>query len=229
MAEEITTFVSNLRLDEEEEQILDFDTINPNYEKTVSLLLIGKLLTERSFNVEAFKRTITTVWEPIHGLVIRALRPNLFAFQFFHWRDMMKVLNGCPWNFDNMLVLLKEADGDEPPDQVTLNQSPFWVRLKNLPFNMRSDNVVKALIGNMGDIIEIEEDVLGFGRFRRVKVMLDTTKPLRRFRKLRDKKGCEIQIDFAYERLPCLACGVMGHSEKDCQVVFEEDKCWVGI
>ena len=227
MAEEITTFVSNLRLDEEEEQILDFDTINPNSEKTVSLLLIGKLLTERSFNVEAFKRTITTVWAPIHGLVIRALRPNLFAFQFFHWRDMMKVLDGPPWNFDNMLVLLKEADGDEPPDQVTLNQSPFWVRLKNLPFNMRSDTVVKTLIGNMGDILEIEEDVLGFGRFRRVKVMLDTTKPLRRFRKLRDKKGCEIQIDFAYERLPyfCLACGVMGHSEKDCQVVFEEDKC----
>ena len=227
MAEEITTFVSNLRLDEEEEQILDFDTINPNSEKSVSLLLIGKLLTERSFNVEAFKRTITTVWAPIHGLVIRALRPNLFAFQFFHWRDMMKVLDGRPWNFDNMLVLLKEADGDEPPDQVTLNQSPFWVRLKNLPFNMRSDNVVKALIGNMGDIIEIEEDVLGFGRFRRVKVMLDISKPLRRYRKLRDKKGSEIQIDFAYERLPyfCLACGVMGHSEKDCQFVFEEDKC----
>ena len=227
MAEEITTFVSNLKLDEEEEQVLEFDSLNPSIENTVSLLLIGKLLTERSFNVEAFKRTITTVWAPIHGLVIRALRPNLFAFQFFHWRDMMKVLDGRPWNFDNMLVLLKEADGDEPPDQVTLNQSPFWVRLKNLPFNMRSDSVVKALIGSMGDIIELEEDVLGFGRFRRVKVMLDITKPLRRYRKIKDKKGNEVQIDFAYERLPyfCLACGVMGHSEKDCQVVYEEDKC----
>lgn len=139
----------------------------------------------------------------------------------------MKVLEGRPWCFDNMLVLLKEADGDEPPDQVTLHQSPFWIRLKNLPFNMRSNEVVKALIGNMGEILELEEDILGFGRFRRVKVMLDTRKPLRRFRKIKDRKGSEIQIDFAYERLPyfCLACGIMGHSEKDCQLVNEEDKC----
>lgn len=56
---------------------------------------------------------------------------------------------------------------------------------------MRSDDVVKALIGNMGEILEIEEDVLCFGHYRRVKVMLDTTKPLRRYRKLRDKKGKE--------------------------------------
>ena len=227
MAEEISNFVSKLRIDDEEDKVLDLVSINPNPENKISLLLLGRLLTERSFNVEAFKKTITGVWAPSHGLVIRVLRPNLFAFQFFHWRDMLRVLEGRPWCFDNMLVLLKEADGDEPPDQVILNQSPFWIRLKNLPFNMRSDDVVKALIGNMGPIIEIEEDVLGFGRYRRVKVLLDITKPLRRYRKLRDKKGHEIQVDFAYERLPffCLACGVMGHSEKDCQIVLEEDKC----
>lgn len=227
MAEEISDIVSRLRIDTEEDEVLDVEIINPNPSNKVSLLLMGRLLTERSFNVEAFKRTITTVWAPIHGLVIRALRPNLFAFQFFHWRDMMKVLEGRPWCFDNMLVLLKEADGDEPPDQVTIHQSPFWIRLKNLPFNMRSNEVVRALIGNMGEILDIEDDVLGFGRYRRVKVMLDTNKPLRRFRKIKDRTGVEFQVDFAYERLPffCLACGIMGHAEKDCQQVLEEDRC----
>lgn len=78
----------------------------------------------------------------------------------------------------------------------------------------------------MGEIIEIEEDVLGIGRYRRVRVMLDVTKPLRRFRWIKDKHGRKIQIDFAYERLPffCFACGIMGHSERDCLVVTEEDK-----
>ena len=226
MAEEITDIVSNLRIDEEEEQILDLDALNSNSEAVVSLLLMGRLLTERSYNVEAFKRTITSVWAPAHGLVIRVLSPNLYAFQFFHWRDMKKVLDGRPWCFDNMLILLKEADGDEQPDQVTLNHSPFWVRIKNLPFNTRSNEVIRALVGSMGEILEIEEDVLGFGRYRRVKVMLDITKPLRRFRKIKDKRGREIQVDFAYERLPffCFACGIMGHSEKDCHAVHEEDK-----
>lgn len=31
--------------------------------------------------------------------------------------------------------------------------------------------------------------------------MLDISKPLRRYKKLRDKEGSELQIDFAYERL----------------------------
>ncbi|XP_010674595.1 uncharacterized protein LOC104890716 [Beta vulgaris subsp. vulgaris] len=189
MAEEIADVVSKLRIDEEEEHVLDLDSLNPNLENPVSLLLVGRLLTDRSFNVEAFKRTITTVWAPSHGLVIRVLKPNLFAFQFFHWRDMKKVLDGRPWCFDNMLIILKEVDGDEQPDQVSLIYSPFWIRLKNLPFNMRSDEVVRALIGNLGEIIDIEKDVLGFGRYRRIKVMLDITKPLRRYRKVRDRKG----------------------------------------
>ena len=218
--------MSNLRIDDEEDTVLDLDTINPSTENPVALLLLGRLLTERSFNVDAFKRTITNVWDPIHGLVIRVISPNLFAFQFYHWRDMLKVLDGRPWCFDNMLILLKEADGHEQPDKVTLNYSPFWVRIKNLPFNNRSNEVVRALVGNMGEVLDIEEDVLGFGKYRRVKVMLDVSRPLRRYRKMKDKWGREFQVDFAYERLPffCFACGVMGHSEKDCHVVPEEDK-----
>lgn len=227
MAEEIIRSVSSLRIDEEEDQILDIANLNPNNENNVSLLLIGKLLTERSYNVDAFKKTITTVWAPQHGLVIRTLKPNLYAFQFYHWRDMSKVMEGRPWCFDNMLVLLKEAEGDEQPDQVIIHHSPFWIRLKNLPLNMRSNDVVKALIGNMGEILDIEDDVLGIGRYRRVKVLLDVNKPLRRYRKIRDRKGADLQVDFAYERLPffCLACGIMGHAEKDCHSVFDEDKC----
>lgn len=48
----------------------------------------------------------------------------------------------------------------------------------------------------MGEILELEEDMLGIGRYRRVKLMLDVTKPLRRFWKLKDKRG-RIQADFA--------------------------------
>lgn len=92
--------------------------------------------------------------------------------------------------------------------------------------NNRSDEIVKALIGNMGKILDIEKDVLGFGKYRRVKVLLDVTRPLRRFRKMKDRRGMEFRVDFVYERLPffCFSCGIMGHSEKDCQMEYEEEK-----
>ena len=50
---------------------------------------------------------------------------------------------------------------------------------------------------------------------------------MRRYRKLIDKIGKDLQVDFTYERLPffCLACGIMGHAEKDCHFVLDEDKC----
>ncbi|XP_057251325.1 uncharacterized protein LOC130591668 [Beta vulgaris subsp. vulgaris] len=109
---------------------------------------------------------------------------------------MNKVLEVRPWCFDDMLLLLKEEDGNEYLDQLTINHSPFWVRIKNLPFNYRYDEIVQALIGNMGEIMEVEDDVLGIGRYRRVKVLLDVTEPLRRYQKLKDKKGWEFQVDF---------------------------------
>lgn len=72
-----------------------------------------EIMTDQSNNLDAFKRTIALVWTPAHGLVIRVFSPNLFAFQFFYWRVMAKVLDGRSWYFDNMLVLLKEVDADE--------------------------------------------------------------------------------------------------------------------
>lgn len=109
---------------------------------------------------------------------------------------MPKVLGGRTWCFDNMLIILKEANGDEQPYQVSLIHSPFWVRIKNLPFNYRSDDIVKVVIGNMGEILDLEEDVLGIRRYRRIKVLLDVTKLLRRYWNLKDKKRREFQVDF---------------------------------
>ncbi|XP_021773269.1 uncharacterized protein LOC110737207 [Chenopodium quinoa] len=186
MAEEIVNLYSQLCICEEEKKPIDLGALTfGEEENNLSLMLVGKLLTHRSYNVEAFKKTITSIWAPIHGLAIR--------------KDFDKVLRGRPWCFDNMLVLLKEIDGDEQPEEVTLTNSPFWVRIKNLPFNCRSDSHVKAIVEGMGEILEIEDGVLGIGRYRRVKLMLDTTKPLRRFQMIKDRRGRELQVNFAYE------------------------------
>ncbi|XP_021723977.1 uncharacterized protein LOC110691367 [Chenopodium quinoa] len=227
MAEEIIAKCSNLRIDDDDVGIVDLGGVKSTEQaNNFDLLLIGKVLTDRPYNVEDFRVTMKKSWALQNNLVIRVLGPNLYAFQFFHWRDKEKVLNGRPWCFDNMLLILKEIDGNEQPEQIPLTQSPFWIRLKNLPYNYRSNNDVKALVASLGDVIEIEDDLLGLVRSRRVKVMLDVTKPLRRSQRVLDKQGKEVRIEFAYERLPffCFACGVMGHDERDCNVVSEESR-----
>lgn len=201
-------------------------TEDVDIKEKLALLLVGRLVTDRSFNIEAFKRTMTKVWAPTNNLVIRVIGPNLFAFQFFHWRDKEIVLNGRPWCFENHLLILKEVEGDEQPEHVSLTHSPFWIRVCKLPFNCRSNNDIKAITAGLGEFMEIEDDVLGLDRFRRIRLMIDVSKPLRRYQRIKDKKGKEVLVEYKYERLPyfCFACGIIGHSEKDCLKVPEEEK-----
>ncbi|XP_021857275.1 uncharacterized protein [Spinacia oleracea] len=202
MGDEIISQYSKLRLEEEEGDVDLGDVVSDDPQDNLDLLLIGRMMTDRPYNVEAFKRTMKKVWAPVHNLVIRVLGPNLYAFQFFHWKDKEKVLQGRPWCFENTLILMKEIEGDEQPKQVVLTHSPFWVRIKKLPFNCRSNAHVKTLVAGMGELIEIEEDILGLDRYRRVKLLLDVTKPLLRVKRFKDRRGREIEAEFVYERLP---------------------------
>ena len=57
----------------------------------------------------------------------------------------------------------------------------YWVRIYNQPFGYRSNNKIKSIVWNMGDIIEIEDDEYDVEPYQRVRVMLDVTKPLKCF------------------------------------------------
>ena len=50
--------------------------------------LMGRFLTDESFNVEAMKTTLSSVWRSVKGICIKEISSNLFIFQFFHERDI---------------------------------------------------------------------------------------------------------------------------------------------
>ncbi|XP_021725922.1 uncharacterized protein LOC110693106 [Chenopodium quinoa] len=227
MADELATKCSSLSLEDKENDLVDLGgeekSETPN---NLAVFLVGKLLTHRPYNVEAFKRTMTKVWEPLHNLVIRVIGHNLYAFQFFHWKDRENVLKGRPWCWENNLLMLQEGSGDEQPKGVTLTHLPFWIRVCNLPFNCRTNDDLKILTANLGEMLELEDDFLGLNRYRRVCIIIDVQKPLRRYQWMKDKSGNKVKIEFKYERLPyfCFACGIMGHSEKYCVAIPKEGK-----
>ncbi|XP_021737157.1 uncharacterized protein LOC110703672 [Chenopodium quinoa] len=139
---------------------------------------------------------------------------------------ILTVLDGAPWNFDNQLLLLGDINGDEQPESIELKYFPFWVRLYNLPLDSRSNSDVKIIAEKVGVVLEVEDDELGWDKSRRVRIMVDTSKPLRRVQKIRNKKGEISSIQFKYERLStfCFLCGILGHTEKDCPNIAEEDE-----
>ncbi|XP_021771467.1 uncharacterized protein LOC110735585 [Chenopodium quinoa] len=225
MADDLANRYEKLNLNEKEVAVVDVSEVaSTEQEEKLSLMLVGRLLRDRGVNFEAFKRTITQSWAMKGRVVIRSTGNNLYVFQFFHWRDKEKVMDGRPWCFEQNLLLLNSIKGDEQPTDVILTHSPFWVRLENLPFNCQSNEHVRAIASTLGEVMEIEDETLSICKNRRVKVELDVREPLRRIQSIKTKEGNIARINLKYERLPFFffLCGRMGHSEKDCITAHEE-------
>ncbi|CAO2822706.1 unnamed protein product [Amaranthus hypochondriacus] len=227
MADSLVERCSKLTIVNEEEDVVEIgDSLDESHDEKLSLRLIGRVLTEKPLNFDAFKRMMLHVWCLKDGVVIRAMGSNTFMFQFFHWRDMEKVLNGRPWSFEQRLLVLQEINKDLQPSDIVLNTSPFWVRFYNLPYGCRSDSVLRSIAKAIGEVMEIEDDFLDLNPFRRVRILINVDKPLKRFQNVRLKGESTVKISLKYERLPhfCFLCGLMNHTEKNYTVVDEEDK-----
>ncbi|KAL2899528.1 hypothetical protein RDABS01_024610 [Bienertia sinuspersici] len=129
--------------------------------------------------------------------------------------------------------MLDEVKGSAQPSEILLTHCPFWILLYNLPLNSRSEKDINTMARSIGEVMEVENDGIMWDKSMRVRVMLNVVKPLRRILHIKTKEGNLTTIDIKYERLPtfCYACGRIGHIERDCEVVSEEergvDKMWL--
>lgn len=146
MVDELVEHCSKLSISNVEDDMVDLDGVDDNSQDDIlNLRLVGRVLTTKPLNLDAVRRTLQQVWSLKDGVVIRALGVNLFLFQFFHWKDCEKVLNGRPWSFENKLIVLQEVEKGKQPGDIVLNYSPFWVRMYDLPFGYRSDDKVRTI------------------------------------------------------------------------------------
>ncbi|TXG71179.1 hypothetical protein EZV62_006114 [Acer yangbiense] len=76
----------------------------------LSSSLVGKILTRKMVNREAFMRVIGRIWQVRMGVEIESMTGNIFSFHFNDKEDRRKVIAGAPWTFDNALLVLEEPE-----------------------------------------------------------------------------------------------------------------------
>lgn len=151
-----------------------------------SLCLIGKVLTQKTFNAFGFLETMKKAMKPSKGFTAREVGPNLFSFQFQSRNDVEDVIKKEPWHFEKNLVILKELDKGEQPSLVKFDSVGLWIRLYDLPMAFRTEQRVRTIAHSCGFPIEIDKlSIEGLGRSVRVKVRVNVSRPL--------KKGVKIE------------------------------------
>ncbi|XP_075489138.1 uncharacterized protein LOC142527993 [Primulina tabacum] len=212
-----------LSTDEDEEIIIEE---NSTHQKSSDLefCLIGRFLTDRSINFNAMKNRMASIWRPGKGICIKELEGNLYLFQFFHTIDLKRVLDGGPWSFDNHLLVLHKMKSGEIPSLIPLNSADFWVQVYDLPIGFMSEHIGKLLGNFIGKFVtyDISNNSSIWRTFMRIRVTVDVSKPLKRFKKIRKQGEDWTIVNFKYERFTqfCFICGLLGHTDRFCDKLF---------
>ncbi|KAL8472345.1 hypothetical protein ACS0TY_029530 [Phlomoides rotata] len=113
------TNFANLSIESgEEEEILLDDGEESEDCNTQDHCLVGRFLTQQSVNYLSMKNMLATVWRPMRGVTIQLIGEGRFLFQFFHVLDVIRVMTGSPWFFNNHPLIIHLLRKGEHPQRV---------------------------------------------------------------------------------------------------------------
>lgn len=216
---------NEFHIEEEDGGVLFDETEVLRDEVDARWCLVGRVLSDRPVDFDALRNVMAALWRPGKGLFVKDLGDNKYLFQFFHEVDIQRVIEGSPWTFNKVPLVIERLKQGENPRTLMLNKMEIWVQLYDLKVGFMSERVLKATGDYIGTFVaSCQKNFTGIWRdYLRVRVLIDIDKPLKRRMKIqRSKEEC-FWVNFKYERVLtfCFICGVIGHSERFCHKLFE--------
>ena len=215
--DEVDSLWQRLSLNDKEDNVFDLSSDAQPDKPT----LAAKFYTRRVINVEAIARTFKPIWQTRKSFSIQDVGDNMVLIEFEEAADLECVLLGEPWSYDKYLIAFHRLSHEIAVEDLPFNLVDFWVQIHNLPVLSMKRRVAIALGGYIGEVLptSLQEEEVGTGKYMRVRVRVDITKPLCRGKKIGLGNDTEGWVSFQYERLPnfCYWCGIPTHSERDCE------------
>ncbi|TXG68181.1 hypothetical protein EZV62_003116 [Acer yangbiense] len=102
---ELSDLYENLTLVDEDEAVLEMaEDVEQEGEEDVDRCIVGKVLSGKKVNREAFKGLIEQIWNPYGNVEVELVDDNIFTFHFANKEDMNRVWYRGPWHFAKWLA-----------------------------------------------------------------------------------------------------------------------------
>ncbi|KAE8797722.1 LRR receptor-like serine/threonine-protein kinase FLS2 [Hordeum vulgare] len=143
---------------------------------------LAKLLSDKPAYAEGMINALGRIWCPLRGLDCKDLGDNVFMFTFHQHSGKRKALNEGPWMFNNSLLVVEDFDPAKGIKDYMFVSVPIWVRVFDLPLGMMCRDGGLAIGDIVGEALEVDagSDGMAVGKFLRVKIRMDITKPIMR-------------------------------------------------
>lgn len=214
---------AKLAIEEEEDEEIVI-TNKEVVKQKPTYMLVGKFLTDKNINFQVMKNLMASLWRPREGMEFHDMGDMKYSFIFFHKLDMQKVLEGGPWSFEQSMLVLHQVPMGEDPCTAQLQEMEIWVQIHDIPRDFISKNILKSIGTSMGKYIKSAPGTYegGWKPYVRIRVTMNINKPLKRRMKIKLEGNSSSWINFKYEKLGtfCFVCGIIGHSERNCAIVY---------
>jgi hypothetical protein len=211
--------LEGMTLQGEGEEDLDLSGEFEELVKEVRWLALFRVHTTKPFSHAALFGALRNAWVAAKEVTFKALGPNLFLVQLHCLGDWSRVMDGSPWLFRGVAIVLEEYDGFSNVLSYKLDKIPVWARIQGvLEGLMKKRELAEKVAKKVGDPIVV---VVTKGRIKPTpylcaRVLPDLKKPLVRVVLTTLKESMKYLVQ--YEKLPsfCFFCGCMGHEVTEC-------------
>ncbi|KAM0901939.1 hypothetical protein ACQ4PT_019512 [Festuca glaucescens] len=126
------------------------------YQEAGRWLVIGKVLTNRTFSADALFEKMKSIWNLSRELNCREAGENLFIFQMHCLGDWKKVVHQGPWTFRGFGLLVEDYDGLSAREDFVFNGLYVWAQIHGIPELYRKMEVVDDLAHKVGKVKEVQ-------------------------------------------------------------------------
>lgn len=178
--------------------------------------LIIKLLG-RSHTYNYLQSRLQQKWSLKGGWKLVDLINDYYVAKFELEEDLNFVLTGGPWIIAGQYLIMQEWRPGFCPASAQITRMAAWIRVSALQLECFDVWALKRIGNLLGKLLKIDTLTTSQnrGKFARLCVELDLTKPLEAFVQIN-----QVWYNIEYEGLPeiCYTCGLYGHKKESCEL-----------